>query len=311
MDIRTIQSKEFALRARAYRLAREQAAAAKIGGPPITRRQFLKTAGAALLGSAIGSGLSRASRVEAANGPGDPRPIPGGTPVLGGGFHLFGPGIIDPVDAEPSSITNFDGFVGLAYISGAVTRTNTATGEVLTLPFLFSDMRFMEGVFRGMDGQMHQGAFGFVWIDVYEPGPGSQIHDLNPTAFPPTSLFWTLAIPGNGINVNLGKGSAVLQASNVPVFDYGSIPNALFGGPSTITGQTSFTVVWSGVNERLNIKNTDPVYGGFGGEFVRNSAQMEWTATAGDYQFVSAPLATSSSLWAELGHERNGVFFSP
>ena len=116
-------------------------------------------------------------------------------------------------------------------------------------------------------------------------------------------------IPGNGIDVNLGKGSAVLQASNVPVFDYGNIPNALFGGPSTITGQTSFTVVWSGVNERLNIKNTDPIYGGFGGEFVRNSAQMEWTATAGDYQFVSAPLATSASLWAELGHERNGIFF--
>jgi hypothetical protein len=33
--------------------------------------------------------------------------------------------------------------------------------------------------------------------------------------------------------------------------------------------------------ERLNIKNTDPVYGGFAGEFVRNTAQMEWSATNG------------------------------
>jgi len=63
------------------------------------------------------------------------------------------------------------------------------------------------------------------------------------------------------------------------------------------------------VNSRLNIRNTDPVYGGFGGEFIRNGAQMEWTATAGDYQFVSAPLATSSSSFAEIGHERNGMFF--
>jgi len=101
----------------------------------------------------------------------------------------------------------------------------------------------------------------------------------------------------------------VLQASNVPIFDWHSIPNALFVGASPVAGQTSFKIVWSGVNSRLNLKNTDPVYGGFGGEFIRNSAQMEWTATAGDYQFASAPLATSSSLFAELGHERNGMFF--
>ena len=73
-------------------------------------------------------------------------------------------------------------------------------------------------------------------------------------------------------------------------------------------GHVSFKIAWSGVTGRLNIKNSDPVYGGFGGEFVRNSAQMEWSGTAGDFQFVSAPLGTSSSLFAELGHERNGVF---
>jgi hypothetical protein len=78
---------------------------------------------------------------------------------------VFGPtpdGSFDPIDAEPSTITNFNGFVGLAYISGTVTRTNTATGEVLTLPFVDSDMRFMKGVFRGTDGRLHHGAFAFV-----------------------------------------------------------------------------------------------------------------------------------------------------
>ncbi len=149
-------------------------------------------------------------------------------------------------------------------------------------------------------------------MDVYEPGPGApQIHDLNPTAFPPTGLFWTLAIPGDGIHVNPGKGRAVMQASNVPILDYGDIVNALFGGgPAPVPGNVSYTVAWSGVEERLNIKNTDPVYGGFAGEFVRNHAKMEWTATVGDYHFVSAPLATSSSIFAELGHERNGIFFN-
>jgi hypothetical protein len=59
----------------------------------------------------------------------------------------------------------------------------------------------------------------------------------------------------------------------------------------------------------VNITNRDPVYGGFAGEFIRNRAQMEWTATAGDYTFVSDPLITSSSSFAEIGKERNGSFF--
>ena len=143
------------------------------------------------------------------------------------------------------------------------------------------------------------------------PGPGAQIHDLNPSSFPPAGLFWTIEIPASGVHVELGKGSASLQASNVPILDYGNIGNALFGGgPSPVPGSVSFRVVWSGVGERVNIKNTDPVFGGFAGEFIRNTAQMEWTATVGDFTFVSAPLATSSSSFAEIGQERNGSFFS-
>ena len=138
---------------------------------------------------------------------------------------------------------------------------------------------------------------------------GAQIHDLNPTVFPPTSLFWTIEIP-DGVAVNLGKGSATMEASNVPIFDYSNIPNALFGGgPPPVAGTVSFKVAWRGVNQRVNIKNTDPAYGGFAGEFIRNAAQMEWTATVGNLTFASAPLATSSSSFAEIGHERNGSFF--
>jgi hypothetical protein len=148
-------------------------------------------------------------------------------------------------------------------------------------------------------------------VDVYEPGPGSQIHDLNPTEFPPTGLFWTVEFPDADVKVNLGKGSATLAANNVPILDYVDAGNALFGGgPAPVPGTVSFKVAWSGKDERLNIKNDDPVFGGFAGQFVRNSAQMEWTATVGDYQFVSAPLATSLSTFAEIGHERNGSFYS-
>jgi hypothetical protein len=74
-------------------------------------------------------------------------------------------------------------------------------------------------------------------------------------------------------------------------------------------GTVSFKFVWSGVQQRVNIRNTDPLYGGFAGEFVRNAAKMEWTATVGDLSFASDPLATSSSVCADIDHERNGSFF--
>ena len=127
---------------------------------PLSRRQFARTAAGSAFAAAIGSRLWSPSPAEAASFA--PVPIPGGTPGLGGAYHLFAPGAFDPIDAEPITITNLDAAVGLAYVSGMVTRTNIKTGDVVRLPFLNSDMRFMQGVFRGTDGKVHPGAFAFV-----------------------------------------------------------------------------------------------------------------------------------------------------
>jgi len=134
---------------------------------------------------------------------------------------------------------------------------------------------------------------------------------MNPSTFPPVGLFWTVELPEGSVEVEFGRGRATLRGFDVPVFDYSTGANALFGPPPSPlpTGTVSFRVVWSGVGQRVNIRNTDQTYGGFAGEFIRNTAQMEWTATVGDYTFVSDPLATSSSSFAEIGHERNGSFF--
>jgi len=152
-------------------------------------------------------------------------------------------------------------------------------------------------------------------VDVYQLRAGdqtpTQIHDFNPSTFPPVGLVWTVELPEDSVEVEFGRGRASLQGFDVPVFDYGTLTNAFFGPvPSPLpTGSVTFRVVWSGPGQRVHIRNTDPVYGGFAGEFIRNTAQMEWTATVGDYTFVSDPLATSSSSFAEIGHERNGSFF--
>jgi hypothetical protein len=129
--------------------------------PRLSRRQFGRTlAGTAALGGALAAGLLKPAPVAAESLA--PVPIPSGTPNVPGGFHFFGPASLDPVDAEPITITNFDGFVGLAYPSGLVTQTNTTTHETEQLQFLSSDMRFMTGNYRGLDGRLHHGTFALV-----------------------------------------------------------------------------------------------------------------------------------------------------
>jgi hypothetical protein len=93
-----------------------------------------------------------------------PVPIPGGVfipnPFGGPDVHVNLPGPLDStvpgVGGEPSSITDFNGFVGVAKIDGTGTD---ASGHSLLWEV---DLRFMKGVYRGADGRFHEGAFAFV-----------------------------------------------------------------------------------------------------------------------------------------------------
>jgi hypothetical protein len=97
-----------------------------------------------------------------------------------------------------------------------------------------------------------------------------------------------------------------MRVRNVVMKDFHDFGNALFGGgpaPKPVT--VSARVRWSGIAARLKINN---VAQNFAGKFIQNQAQMEWAATTEDFTFVSFPINTSSSQFAELGHMRNGSF---
>ena len=100
----------------------------------------------------------------------------------------------------------------------------------------------------------------------------SQLHDMNPSDYHPTGLFWTTRIPQSNVQVDVGNGYASAGATNLPIWDYGTFNNSAFGGAPRTPGVISYRVVWSGVQQRVTIRNTDPVYGGFAGMFVRNSS---------------------------------------
>ena len=131
----------------------------------LSRRGFLKgAAGAAVAGAAVGSGLFDSLAAQAAApGIGQAEPIPANVEFFPGAFgHVQAQPFLVGPDSDPSTVYNFEGASAIAFISGSVDRTNRQTGEVETLPFIFNDMRFMKGVFRGRDGHVRDGCFALV-----------------------------------------------------------------------------------------------------------------------------------------------------
>ena len=125
----------------------------------LSRRQLIRTA-AGTTAAVLGSSLWLPAVASAAH-PGDsaPKPIPGGIDLLeiigvghGPTFHVFGPAFGN----EVSTVGDFNGFVAAADIQGTGT---TNAGTTLTFD---ADMRFMDGVYVGVDGHTRRGTFGFV-----------------------------------------------------------------------------------------------------------------------------------------------------
>jgi hypothetical protein len=132
------------------------ASGAPASSPHISRRHFIGGAAGAA-GAVVGMGvLAPVSGL--AKKPFDATPkVTTHTVTLNGEtFHLnfFGP------TTDPTVITDFNGFAGVADVQG----TGTATypdGHTETL-LTDTDMRFMKGVYVGQDGAVHKGDFGFV-----------------------------------------------------------------------------------------------------------------------------------------------------
>src|SRR5262249_10928828 len=85
-----------------------------------------------------------------------PNPTTSQVEINGLTFSLtfFGAGL------DASSITDFNGFVGVADVQGTGTATNP-DGSTETLLF-DTDMRFMTGSYVGKDGKNYRASFGFV-----------------------------------------------------------------------------------------------------------------------------------------------------
>jgi len=126
---------------------------------PLSRRQLLRTTAGA--GLALGAGILTPTWAYADGGDNVlPNPIPFAQKLppatqAYGPFHFMFPGPADQ-GHDPSLITDFNGFVGVAMFSGT---GKDGAGNALTFS---GDMRFMKGGYVGVDGKNHRGAFSFI-----------------------------------------------------------------------------------------------------------------------------------------------------
>ncbi len=115
-------------------------------------------------------------------------------------------------------------------------------------------------------------------------------------------------MPSGAVTVQFAAGTA-RYAATLDMPDYFNIPNAIFRflDPVSIPASVTFDVRWNGpLTQRLN--TSDPT-NGFASQAVLGQTTMTWSARRADgFRFVSDPSGTTS-FFALLSRERNGIFF--
>jgi hypothetical protein len=106
------------------------------------------------------------------------------------------------------------------------------------------------------------------------------------------------------VEVNLDKGQAAICLSDIVVGDFGTNNNSFQRGAS-VPATVALDVRWQATGKPVPLRAVNQ----FRGEFLHASATIAWSAQRSDFQFVSDSAETSTTVFAAIGRERNGVFF--
>jgi hypothetical protein len=119
-------------------------------------------------------------------------------------------------------------------------------------------------------------------------------------------VFWTMRLPDdNPLFIDFEGAEATLIA-DLDVLDFTSKPNSLALGLAVPAG-VSYELRWSGpITREASVRDPDH---GFRGLFKENTATLSWSAALAGFKFVSDAASTSTSVFAQLGRESNGIFF--
>ncbi len=136
-------------------------------------------------------------------------------------------------------------------------------------------------------------------------------------------MFWTVAVPREAVQVDFDGARARLRVSGLDLFNDHDTANSLTSGlglpgdlgfpyphidsVQPVRARVSFDVEWSGLVDTAEIRNATQE---FEGSFLQTGATIRWSSEEHGFRFESEEPDPSRTLFAVLGQERNGVFFT-
>ena len=138
-----------------------------------------------------------------------------------------------------------------------------------------------------------------------------------------SDVFWTTEIPESSVTFSMRREEASLHLRNVRLFDVFTVANSLDPHhpiPKVNAVINKMRINWSDTTaHRSHVDCVDA----FRGEFFEDKATIEVVVTTppgaasacprraarNGFRFVSDPAETTVSHFAQIGRERNGMFF--
>jgi hypothetical protein len=148
-----------------------------------------------------------------------------------------------------------------------------------------------------------------LWV----PGSGTdapfdQLHDLNGGVLP-SGLFWTVALSRAQVRFSMSDQRAVMQVRGLPLIDTFS-----FFSPHDTPATADFRVEWRATGPALargsgsEVAPDDPA--AWLGEIAPSLSTFTCSASEIGFDFECHDGSSAPLGYAQIGHERNGVFLT-
>lgn len=125
-----------------------------------------------------------------------------------------------------------------------------------------------------------------------------QFHDFN-GGIQPSGLFWVVQVPDDALEIE--GHTAELNVEHAPVID-----DFQFFAPGGVPGTVSIHMKWTASGDVHHHEPGSTDASNFDGDF--RPAVATGTFSGSELGFSFSGSASSEGMFAEMGHERNGVF---
>lgn len=138
------------------------------------------------------------------------------------------------------------------------------------------------------------------------PSPADKLADINP-GIPSNGLFWTVPIPDTALSLSPDGLTATVTLRDFAVLDQPKFPA---NTDPTYAARVDLDLTWRGFGPLLGTTNATHRYRVQFHQAIMQAA-IRVTVPEIGFTFTSDPPETTQTIFAMIGEDQNGMFFSP